>query len=430
MTPQPLPQSPAYQEVVRGLLRMHKYTVDGQDESDEADALRELMEEPWQRLSAVERERITRLSKDLYTVSGTLSAQPPEPMNHQAQGKLAEAYEARERGEWDRALELLRRWGKFVPASLLSYLRARIWEDAGDRQIAVIFFEHACRLDPQNQNFRAMHLNVLKWIDPEKARAIAEPILNESDKYIPNLVIQAAEVFYGLAANISEHDAAPIYRRLIGILTPLLSRTKDEEGLEHPTQVSRILLLLATCHRWLGEIREAYDYYSRAIALEPRNDALLTARGMIVYGSDVSAIGDFEQAIRLNSPLVWPYFYLAHYLLIQGRYEECRKMCELALGKPAPERVQSELCEFLGIALTHLQYPAPVIQRAFENAIRVDPSNERARQNLQRFLEALATKPQKPIDWEQPSDNYIRNSGLQQLRAVPILRQQREYAMA
>ena len=29
MTRQPLPQSPAYQEVVRGLLRMHQYTIDG-----------------------------------------------------------------------------------------------------------------------------------------------------------------------------------------------------------------------------------------------------------------------------------------------------------------------------------------------------------------------------------------------------------------
>src|SRR5262245_2491786 len=112
MTPQPLSQSPAYQEVVRGLLRMHQYTVDGQDESDEADALRELMDRPWQKLSAAERERITGLSKDLYAVSGPTPA-APEQMNPQAQGKLGEAYEARERGEWDRALELLRRWGKF-----------------------------------------------------------------------------------------------------------------------------------------------------------------------------------------------------------------------------------------------------------------------------------------------------------------------------
>jgi tetratricopeptide (TPR) repeat protein len=407
---------------------MHRYTVAGEDESEDADALRDSMEEPWGRLSAVERQRITGLSKDLYDVSG----QPPEPaapMNPQAQGKLAEAYEARERGEWDRALELLRRWGKFVPPPLLSYLRAGIWEDAGDKQVAVVFFEHACRLDPVNENFQARYLNALKWTDSAQARAIAEPILNESEKHIPNLVIQAAEVLFASTQTLPEPDAAPVYRRIIRILTPLLSRTKDDEGLEHPTQVSMILLLLATCHRSLGEVKEAYHFYSQAIVLEPWNAALFTARGMIVYGTNPSAIDDFEQAIKLDSALVWPYFYMAHYLLTQNRFEECRRMCERALGKPAPERVQSELCEFLGISLTHLQYPPPVIQRAFENAIRVDPSNDRAKQNLKRFLEALAAKSQKAISWEQPNETYIRNSGLQQTRRSRAVNQQREFAL-
>src|SRR6266446_456167 len=160
MPSQPLSQSPAYQEVVRGLLRMHKYTVEGQDESEEADALRESMGEPWSRLSVVECERVAGLSKDLYTVSD-LPPQTPAPVNPQAQAKLTEAYEARERGEWDGALELLRRWGKYLPAALLSYLRARIWEDAGDPRVSVVFFDHACQLEPQNENFQAMRLNVL-----------------------------------------------------------------------------------------------------------------------------------------------------------------------------------------------------------------------------------------------------------------------------
>jgi hypothetical protein len=151
---------------------------------------------------------------------------------------------------------------------------------------------------------------------------------------------------------------------------------------------------------------------------------------MIVYGTNPSAISDFEQAIKLNSLIVWPYFFMAHYLLTQNRFEECRKMCELALGKPAPERMQSELCEFLGIAMTHLQYPAPVIQRAFENAIRVDPSNDRVKQNLQQFLDALAAQPSKPVQWDQPSENYIRTYGQQQFRTAPAPREKREHAMA
>ncbi len=430
MTHRPLPQSPAYQEVVRGLLRLRRYTVAGQDQSPEYHETCATMEGYWGQLTSAENERLSGLSQDLYTVSDPPPAQPPERMNPQAQARLSEAYETRERGEWDRSLELLRRWGKFVPGPLLSYLRARIWEDAGDKAVAAIFFDQAWRLDPSNENMRAGYLNCLKWTDYEEASKIAEEILKESDKHIPNLVIQATEILFGHTQSISEQDAAPIYRRLLGVLTPLLARAKDEQGLEDPTQVSVILLLLATCHRWLGETKEAYHYYSRSIALEPWNDALFTARGMIVYGTNQSAISDFEQAIKLNSPIVWPYFYMAHYLLTQNRFEECRKMCERALGKPAPERVQSELCEFLGIAMTHLGYPPPVVQRAFENAIRVDPSNDRAKRNLQMFLEALAAKPPKPVQWDQPSENYIRSSGQQKFRTAPVRREKREHAVA
>ncbi len=64
--PIPLSQSPSYQEVIRGLLRMHQYTLDGQDESEEADLLRGSMGVPWERMSPLERGRVAGLSKDLY----------------------------------------------------------------------------------------------------------------------------------------------------------------------------------------------------------------------------------------------------------------------------------------------------------------------------------------------------------------------------
>ena len=123
--PQPFPSNPSYQAVIRGLLRMHRLALAGQDESEEAESLRESMNEPWEGLSKLERERVTGLSKDLYEMSDR-PAQGPEPMNPQAQGRLSEAYEARERGEWDRALELLRQCGKYIPAPLISYLRGTI----------------------------------------------------------------------------------------------------------------------------------------------------------------------------------------------------------------------------------------------------------------------------------------------------------------
>ncbi len=49
----------------------------------------------------------------------------------EAQEQLNEAIEARQRREWDRALKLLRRWREYISPALLSYVRGRIWEEAG-----------------------------------------------------------------------------------------------------------------------------------------------------------------------------------------------------------------------------------------------------------------------------------------------------------
>src|SRR5437879_1817548 len=108
--PEPLPTSPNYLTVRRGLLRMHQHAANGRFESAEADALRDAMDAPWEGLTAVERDRIAGLSADLNAIGETPTERPAAEMNPQAQGKLVEAYEARARGEWDRSLALLRRW--------------------------------------------------------------------------------------------------------------------------------------------------------------------------------------------------------------------------------------------------------------------------------------------------------------------------------
>ena len=47
---------------------------------------------------------------------------PAEGMDPQAAARLNDAIEARQAGEWDRALELLRRWRALVAPALVSYL--------------------------------------------------------------------------------------------------------------------------------------------------------------------------------------------------------------------------------------------------------------------------------------------------------------------
>ncbi|MGA2035512.1 MAG: hypothetical protein ABSG68_24960 [Thermoguttaceae bacterium] len=405
--PQPFPSSPSYQAVVRALLRMHSLTLEGQDESEEAESLRESMNEPWEGLSDVERERVTGLSKDLYEMSDN-PTRAPEPMNPQAQGKLNEAYEARERGAWDRALVLLRRWGRYLPAALISYLQGTIWRAAGDPVAAAVFFEHASQLEPDNENFQAVLLDALRTADPTLAAARAEVVLHNSEARKPVVVVCAAQIIFGTVRGMSDAEATPTYRRLIPIMERALARLEGEVDMHLPAPKGMALVLLATCCREIGDTQRAYSYYSRAIQLDPTNDALLTARGMLMYGTDPNSTADFDRAIRLGAQLVWPYYYLAHHYLANNRFEDCRLICDRALQIPASRRVQSELCEFLAISLAGLGYPEPVIRRAFENSVRVDPSNDRARRNLQRFETAVASRAPQPKNWESRSESSLR----------------------
>jgi tetratricopeptide (TPR) repeat protein len=159
--------SPSYLAMVRGTGELHQFLAAGKDGSPEADAIRDATDGPWEALSDVERNRVRSLSEDLYSL---VEPPPtPQPMNPQAQAKLNEAYEAKERGEWDRALGLLRRWQAHIDPALVSYLRGSIWLEAGDPATAALFFEHAHKLCPDNENYLAMFLHARNIADPESS---------------------------------------------------------------------------------------------------------------------------------------------------------------------------------------------------------------------------------------------------------------------
>src|SRR5450631_2468452 len=106
-------------ESSRLLRELHALFVQGKDESEEADAIREQMEEPWYAMTPQEQERMRGLSADLYTVA---EGGPPRVAMtaHQLQAWQMEAKQVIEqsnRGDVDALLALLR---KPVPAGIPS----------------------------------------------------------------------------------------------------------------------------------------------------------------------------------------------------------------------------------------------------------------------------------------------------------------------
>ena len=66
--------SVAYQESIRLLLLLQQLTLLGQEESQEADRIRDSMEQPWNSMSDEERRRVRELSAELMFVD---NGQPP-----------------------------------------------------------------------------------------------------------------------------------------------------------------------------------------------------------------------------------------------------------------------------------------------------------------------------------------------------------------
>ena len=159
--PRPFADNPNYRAEIRAIVQLHRLWLLGKGESDEADALRDAADAPWELSSDAERNRLRGLSEDLNAISEQSTNEAAEPMNPQAQAKLVEASEARQRGEWGLALDTLRVFGKSIAPALLSYLRGAIWSEAGDQETAAVFFEHAARLDPNNGVYRALSPNAV-----------------------------------------------------------------------------------------------------------------------------------------------------------------------------------------------------------------------------------------------------------------------------
>src|SRR5262245_56318392 len=96
-----------YQESIRLLRELHFLMAEGKGDTEEADRVRDLMDDHWYHLSPQEVRRIEGLSADLYTL-----VDPPPPPQQLTRAEVDEfdrrAGAAWNNREWDRVLELLR----------------------------------------------------------------------------------------------------------------------------------------------------------------------------------------------------------------------------------------------------------------------------------------------------------------------------------
>lgn len=302
--------------------------------------------------------------------------------------------------------------------ALLSYLRGSIWLEAGNYDVAAVFFGHAAECDLSRPNYRALYLHAMAESDPNTARRLANQILDDDASNPPAVVAQAANVhFYEAKIGLNAESTTQLCRRLIPILERNKERIEEVEETTNQSVYAMTVGLLGFCHEFLGNSAAAVEWYSLGLQMNPNNDGLLVARGILQYGNSSRALEDFEQAVKLGSPIIWPYFFLAHNYLSTNQFYNCRQMCEVGLRMRGSDTARSELEEWRAIAQAGLGFPPELVQSAFEAAIRLDPSNDSARQNQAAFEASLRTSQTPPhTDWVQMSEADVRRLGLAERR--------------
>jgi tetratricopeptide (TPR) repeat protein len=399
MVRRPFSTSPSYLQYIRALRDLHTLTMASRDDSPEADAIRDGMDQPWYDLSEVEQRRIKGLSEDLYSVSDP--PQQPLPRNPQSDRKMKEIYKAEQVGNWGQALEQLRRWSRYIDPALLSFLRGSLWDEAGDGTTASLFYEHASRLEPQL--YQDAYLISLWMNDPDAGRKLAGELLITEDDHLPEVIVTAVHIQFEAAGRPTTMEVRNPFEAFIPVLKRAISRARNGETSFTSPPVDetcmRADLLLAGCHERLGNHQEAILHLNSALSTHPDDAAILVIRGILRYRVESGATDDFKRAAELGYEEVWSYFYLANDSLVSGRFEDCLKMCERGLTLGPSDEVRAILQEWLAISRSELGHPPEQGTSAVEDTIRPTPDFERLRRSLEAFEAALPNPGNAGSNW-------------------------------
>jgi len=401
-----------------GLLALHKLIAEGKDDTPEADAIRDSLEVPLRALNKSEKDRAQWLSEDLYSINQVALPGNLKLMTSEAQALLNASYEARQSADWDQALEYLRGCNEYVLPAQLSYLRGAIWCESRNYDIAEAFFQHASSCEQKNGMYRAMHVYSLEKFDPSAAAKVAREILSRSDTEPPVVVAQAANALIRGAKASLHNELDRVRRELIPILDRTLDRLdQDRKAESRGAAYAMAAGLLGFCYEYLGNEGSAVSSFSRGLLEKPNEAALLVARGILQYGSSPRAISDLVEAVQLGYPKALPYLFLAHYYLITNQFDNCRSMCERGLLLDGSNTTKSQLYEWLAIAQAELGFAGELVSASFDAAIRLDPGNDFARENLSLFQASLS-KAHGPAhaEWQQKTEAAIKSFGLAERR--------------
>jgi tetratricopeptide (TPR) repeat protein len=288
-----------------------------------------------------------------------------------------------EAGDIDAALRLLRQPVPFgLPAHVIPFLQARCWERLGDLETALVFMKEADRLDPDQALSVLLLLQQLGQVDEIAAyakRVIANPASPPLELYL------AAVALLTHTRLMNDSEAAPTLRQVVPVLKRALSdylALAPERQVECAHADADIAQALGLACERLGDLNSAIAVYNAAIDRNPRDGELLMFRGLALYEQHVrAALADFAKAVRLGVAAIWPYLLLARHAIQNGLPGDALRLALVAERQPGPAVARAEAYETIGMALAELGQPLARVLESFDQALALDPNNQRILEN-------------------------------------------------
>lgn len=397
-----------YEFVLDGFRRLHELNRRGLNDSEEADAIRDLIDQPWHRLAPEDQQCIRGISADLHSISESKD-RGVKPLNPQASEGIAKSVEARRQGDWDESLRLLRRWSAYFAPADLSFERGQTLLASGDAQTAALFFEHAAQLDLNTVELWALLFHSLAVFDRARALESANRLLEDPTSVPAGALVYAADQVFASSLESSGHESQDGIMRAIAILEDARQRLSAEPCVgTNRSSLKLAWTLLGLCHQALSQTEQAVACFTQAIELDPQDFDLRVARGLASYHcfAPESGLEDLRAAVDGRYPFLWPSYAIAHHEYLEGHFEQSVAWARRALGLMGTDRDKSRVYVLLGAALANSHGLTESVRRVFAEAIRLDPANELAKANLSLY-EATADSADH-LDYKVDADQAIR----------------------
>lgn len=351
----------------------------------------------WTEIDDQQKERLWGLSSDLNSLrdreTWVESDWPPMTKEELARAQ-SDAFHCK---RWDEFLQHLRRPPRFLPRNIVDYLRGRAWMEMGHPEVALLFFDNAKRLNPENANYCVLALECLKAMQdwPE--------VLNRCQAYLRDsaasarLLFIVADVLHAHA--LQSGDGRYFHEALRAVDEGFARMGPSNEELA--SVVVGAYATKAQCLNHLGQAHESLRVLDEAVQRFPDNSTLLIARGFLKQQLDLpDAIHDLREALERRTEIVWPYVELARQALLSGKDQESVELCRRGLALARNDTARAILSELLAIALHRLNDSGDAIRAAFRAACELDPLNEEIRINAERFESMAANTESEEPKWK------------------------------